>query len=106
MSGCGKLCPVKFNGSAGAAALRERDISISEAARRINEAGRVTIERSHLSNVLAGRRGAGADLVREFAELTGMEPMVFVGPDNPREAVIELARMYDVTGDDLEVAAS
>lgn len=99
------MCPVKFNGSAGAAALRERDISISEAARRINEAGRMSIERSHLSNVLAGRRGAGGDLVREFADLTGLEPMVFVGPEDPREAVIELARIYAVTGEELGATA-
>lgn len=99
------MFPVRFNGPAGAAALKERDITISEAARRINEAGRMTIERSHLSNVLAGRRGAGADLVREFADLTGMEPMVFVGPDDPRGAVIELARIYEVTVEDLGASA-
>lgn len=96
---------MRFNGAAGAAALASRDISISEAARRINAAGRMAIERSHLSNVLAGRRGAGADLVREFAELTGEEPMVFIGPEDARAAVAELARIYALTPDDLNGAA-
>lgn len=100
------MCPVKFNGASGAAALAAREISISEAARRINAAGRITIERSHLSNILAGRRGAGAELVREFAELTGDEPMSFVGPDDPREAVLELARLYKVTPDELREAVA
>lgn len=92
---------MNFNGAAGAAALEERRISISEAARRINDAGRMTIERSHLSNVLSCRRSAGADLIREFAELTGMEPMAFVGPEDPRDAVIRLARLYKVTPKEL-----
>lgn len=90
---------MRFNGAAGAAALREREISISAAARAVG------VERSHLSNILSGRRGAGADMVRKFAELTGMEPMVFVGPEDPRAAVAELARIYELTVDDLEVAS-
>lgn len=89
---------MRFNGSAGAAALASRDISISEAARRIG------VERSHLSNILSGRRGAGAEMVRKFAELTGEEPMVFVGPEDPRAAVLELARLYEVTSDELAAA--
>lgn len=44
-------------------------------------------------------------MVRKFAELTGMEPMVFVGPEDPRAAVAELARIYELTVDDLEVAS-
>lgn len=90
---------MKFNGAAGAAALASRDISISDAARRIG------IERSHLSNILAGRRGAGADLVRAFADLTGEKPMVFVGTEDPKQAVIELARLYDVKPADLKASA-
>lgn len=96
---------MRFNGPAGAAALAARDISISEAARRINERGRMSIQRSHLSNVLAGRRGAGAELVREFADLTGEEPMVFIGPEDARAAVAELARIYKLGPADLEAAS-
>lgn len=92
---------MRFNGPAGSAALKERDISVSEAARRITAEGRMTIERSHLSNVLAGRRGAGGDLVREFAYLTGLPPMVFVGPEDPKAAVVELAKIYEVTPEEL-----
>lgn len=95
---------MKFNGPAGMAALAKREISVSEAARRISKAGRITVERSHLSNILAGRRGAGAEMVREFAELTGEEPMVFVGPEDPRAAVAELARLYGLTANDLAEA--
>lgn len=93
------MCPVRFNGAAGAAALATRGISISEAARRIG------VQRSHLSNILSGRRGAGGEMVRKFAELTGMEPMVFVGAEDPRAAVAELARIYELTADDLEAAS-
>lgn len=90
---------MRFNGAAGAAALATRNLSISEASRRIG------VERSHLSNILAGRRGAGAEMVMKFAELTGEEPMVFVGPEDPKAAVVELARNYGVTTADLEAAS-
>jgi transcriptional regulator with XRE-family HTH domain len=90
---------MRFNGPAGRAALEARDISISEAARRID------VERSHLSNVLAGRRGAGADMVRKFADLTGEAPMVFVGPEDPRAAVLELAALYEITPAELKAAS-
>jgi transcriptional regulator with XRE-family HTH domain len=91
---------MRFNGAAGAAALRQRGITVSEAARRIG------VERSHLSNILSGRRGAGAELVRKFAELTGEPPMVFVGPEDPKAAVVELAHLYGVTPKDLDEAVS
>lgn len=90
---------MRFNGPAGAAALASRDISISEAARRIK------VNRSHLSNVLNGHRGAGAEMVKKFADLTGMEPMAFVGPEDTRAAVVELARIYELTAADLEAAS-
>lgn len=90
---------VRFNGAAGAIALSERGISISEAARLID------VDRSHLSNVLAGRRSAGGELVKKFADLTGMSPMAFVGPDNPREALLALNRIYKVTAAELEAAS-
>lgn len=89
---------MRFNGAAGAAALDEMQMSISEAARELG------VERSHLSNVLAGRRGAGASLVKGFAELTGKSPMTFVGPEDPRAAVVALARIYKVTPAELAVA--
>lgn len=89
---------MRFNGPAGAAALDRAGITVTDAAKRVG------VERSHLSNILAGRRKGGADLVRKFAEMTGEKPMTFVGPDDPKAAVVALAAAYGVTPDDLAVA--
>lgn len=90
---------MRFNGAAGQAALTARGIPIAEAARRLG------MERTTLHNILSGRRKGGADLVRRFAELTGEDPMSFVGPEDPREAVVRLARIYKVTPDELKASA-
>lgn len=95
---------MRFNGSAGAAALEARGITISAAARKLRECGH-DIERSHLSNILSGRRGAGIEMVQAFATLTGEDPMVFVGPEDPRDAVLRLCRVYKITAKDLKATA-
>lgn len=72
--------------------------TISDAARAIGE------DRSHLSNVLAGRRNARPELIQRLAAYLGVNPYVLLGPEDPRAAVVELARMYELGPEDLELA--
>lgn len=65
----------------------------------------VGMDRSNLSHCLAGRRVFPAEKIRPLAEFLGVDPYLLLGPDDPREAVIELARLYDLSPDEL-VAAS
>lgn len=86
---------MRFNGRAAAQLLADRQISISEAARQTG------VDRSHLSNVLSGRRNAGAEMVLLFSNFLQVEPMVLVGPSDPRAAVVSLAKLYKVRPEEL-----
>lgn len=91
-----------LNHKAAAALLASAGISISEAARRIDE------DRSHLSNVLSGRRRGGARIIRKLSDLLGKDPYTLIGPNDPveaRQALIAMAREYGITGSELDAAS-
>lgn len=79
---------MRFNGPAAKRILEDREITISAAARACG------VDRAHFSNILAGRRGAGAELVKAFADFVGVQPFAIVGPEDPRAALAELAEVY------------
>jgi transcriptional regulator with XRE-family HTH domain len=88
---------VRLNHAAAKAYVLSKG-TISDAARAVDE------DRSHLSNVLAGRRNARPELIQRLAAYLGVNPYVLLGPEDPRSAVIELARLYEVEAADLEMA--
>lgn len=88
MSRYATVSPMRFNGPAADRILKDRGITVTAAAKACG------VERAHLSNILAGRRGAGVELVRAFSDFVGVEPMAVVGPEDPRAAIAELAKAY------------
>ena len=73
--------------------------SVAEAARRIS------MDRTLLSRILNGERPGSVDLAISLGDATGQNPYRYIGPDDPRGAVIELARRMGITAADLEVAS-
>jgi len=65
----------------------------------------VGLERTFMSRCFAGTRNFPAELIPLLAEFLEVDPFTLVGPEDPRAAVVELARLYKLTADDL-VAAS
>lgn len=81
---------VKFNGPGAKRILEERRITVSAAAKACG------VERAHFSNILAGRRHAGVDVVKAFADFVGVDPMSVVGPEDPKAALLELNKAYGI----------
>lgn len=69
--------------------------TVSAAARAMGE------DRSHLSNVLAGRRRGSPELIKKLAIYLGVNPYALLGPEDPRAAVIELVRLFEVTAEEV-----
>ena len=67
-------------------------------------ADHVGLERTYMSRCLAGTRNFPAELIPRLAEFLEVDPYTLVGPDDPRAAVLELARLYKLTPDELAVA--
>lgn len=59
------------------------------------------IERSNLAHMLAGRRVFPAERIPALAEVLGVNPYELLGPEDPRAAVVELARLFEVRPDEL-----
>ena len=80
-------------------ALELKGYSVSEVARLLGE------NRANLSQVLNGRRKGSPALAVRIAAITGDNPFTFLGPDDPKAAVIDLCRRMGITAADLEGAA-
>lgn len=82
------------------------------AARVIEEQGRTVtsvaevlgMDRANLSHCLAGRRQFPAEKIGDLATLLHVPPYLLLGPEDPKAATIQLARLMGVTADDLAVA--
>lgn len=75
--------------------------SVAKAARDMQP----QMDRTLLSRILNGERPGTVDLAIRLGAVTGQNPYRYFGPDDPREAVIDLAKRMGITGDDLEVSA-
>ena len=91
---------VHLNHLAASRLLQERGRSITEVAAELD------VDRANLSRMLAGRRNFPPEKITAFAELLGVNPYEILGPEDPRAAVIELARLLGVQPRDLEQVAS
>lgn len=76
--------------------VKERQLNVTHAARTIG------CDRAHLSNVLAGRRSANPQIIKGLADLLGVSPLALLAPEDPRESLIRLCRLYGITSADLE----
>lgn len=85
----------RLNHLVAARLIEERGRTITETAAALD------VDRANLSRVLAGHRQFPADKIRPLAEFLGVNPYELLGPEDPRAAVVELARMYEVTTDEL-----
>lgn len=65
----------------------------------------IGMDRTLLSRILNGERRGTVELAIKIAEQTGQSPYRYFGPDDPRAAVIELAKRMGITGADLEAAS-
>lgn len=59
------------------------------------------IARTHLSNIVHGKRPATAETVKALAEALNLNPYALLGPEDPTEAIRELVALYGLTEDDL-----
>ena len=91
--------PLRLNHLTAAHLLREQGHTATAAAERLG------IERSNFAHMLAGRRQFPADKIPALADLLGVNPYELLGPEDPRAAVIELARLYELSPAELEPVA-
>lgn len=75
--------------------------SVAKAAREMQP----EMDRTLLSRILNGERPGTVDLAISLGAVTGQNPYRYFGPDDPRAAVIDLARRMGITAADLEGAA-
>lgn len=75
--------------------IQERGFTVTEVARHL------AIERSNFTHMLAGRRTLPAEHIPALAELLTVRPYELLGPEDPREAVVELARLFQITPHEL-----
>lgn len=68
-------------------------------------ADHVGLERTYMSRCLSGTRNFPMDLLPRLAEFLDVDPYELLGPEDPRSAVVELARLYKLTAADLAVAS-
>lgn len=88
-----------FNHVSARKAIDDRGITVAEMGRRIG------VDRAVLSNILNGNRKGSMSLARKFAEVTGENPYTYIGPDDPRTALIQMCVEFGITPDDLRVSA-
>lgn len=86
---------MKLNGEALRTICSDRDVSFSQLS-----AG-VGVERSHISNLAAGRRQASAGLIRAIAAYLKVDVLALLGPENP-----EVAQAEALTGEDWKPKAA
>jgi DNA-binding transcriptional regulator YdaS (Cro superfamily) len=94
------LVPIRANHETAAHLIRQQGHTVTSVAEHLG------IERTNLTHMLAGRRQFPADKIPALAELLKVSPYELLGPEDPRAAVVELARLYDVTRDELEGAVA
>lgn len=100
MAKCAKVPAVRLNHEAAAILVRERGLNLSHAALAI------PCDRAHLSNVLAGRRPANAKIIKGLADQLGVSPMALLAPEDPREALLRLCKLYKITPSELAEAVA
>lgn len=79
------------------------------AARLVQERGRTVtsiasdlgMDRSNLAHMLAGRRQFPAEQIPALAELLAVSPYELLGPEDPRAAVVELAKHMQIRPEEL-----
>lgn len=64
-------------------------------------ADEIGIARSHLSNIVNGARAATPEIIQKLAAVLNLNPYTLLGPEDPKAAVSELARLYQLTPADL-----
>ena len=79
--------------------LEDKGISVSDLAEKIGH------NRSNLSAILNGHRKGSTDLAVKIGAITGDNPYAYLGPDDPKAALVELCVRMGVTAKDLESAA-
>lgn len=79
--------------------IEDKGISVSDLAAMIGH------NRSNLSAILNGHRKGSVDLAVRIGAITGDSPYAFLGPDDPKAALVELCVRMGVTAADLEAAA-
>lgn len=97
MTICVWLCPVsiRLNPLATTRIIRTQGRTVTAVA------GAMGMERSQLAHVLAGRRPMPPERIPALAEALGVNPFELLGPEDPRAALVELARMYGVRPEEL-----
>lgn len=86
---------IRLNAPAAAAEVQRRGHTITEVANALG------IERTYMSRCLTGARNLPAELIPVLADFLGVDPFRLLGPEDPRDAVVELARLYKVKPDEL-----
>lgn len=79
--------------------LHERGQKVTAAAEFVG------LERTYMSRCFAGTRKFPMELLPRLAEFLDCDPYELLGPTDPKAAVVELARLYNLTADDLAVAS-
>lgn len=87
--------PIRANHLTAARLIREQGHTVTSTAEHLG------IERSNLAHMLAGRRQFPVDKIPALAEFLKVNPYELLGPEDPRSAVVEMARLYELTADEL-----
>lgn len=89
----------RLNHRAAAQKLTARGQTVTAAAEHVG------IERTLMSRCFAGTRSFPMELLPRLADFLECDPYELLGPDDPKAAVVELARLYKLTAADLAATA-
>jgi transcriptional regulator with XRE-family HTH domain len=89
---------IRLNHETAARVIEEQGRTVTSIAKHLG------MDRANLSHCLAGRRQFPAEKIRDLASILSVPPYLLLGPEDPKAATVELARLMGVTADDLAVA--
>ena len=89
---------VSFNYHAAVHFIRLRGLTITEVAEAVGE------DRANFTHALAGRRRLKERKIPVLAQVLGVSPLALLGPEDPEQAVIDIARDLGMTADDFPPA--
>jgi hypothetical protein len=93
---------IRLNHEIASRLIREQGYTVTGVAEHVG------MDRPNLSRCLSGAKGRvfPPEKIPALAELLGVSPYVLLGPEDPKAAIVELARVFDMTPEDFAGSAA
>jgi transcriptional regulator with XRE-family HTH domain len=91
---------IRLNHEIASRTIREQGHTVTGVAEHLG------MDRPNLSRALSGSRSFPPEKIRPLAELLGVPPYALLGPEDPKAAIVELARVFEMTPEDFAGSAA